>query len=204
MPLRTCLFDLGNVLINFSHDRMRRQMGAVCGTTPERIQALLFDSGLQWEFERGRLSEAEVHARLTAALGRAIDIGALAHAAADIFEPNPQIPGLLRQLKGQGLRLVVLSNTSATHFRHLRRQYDLLNAFDAFVLSYEVGAIKPDPAIFTAALQAIDCPPGECFYTDDIAEYVDAGRRHGLQAEVFTSPRNLVEHLRARGVSLPD
>ena len=69
-------------------------------------------------------------------------------------------------------------------------------------LSCGVGAIKPEPAIFQAALNQIGCRPAECFYTDDIAQYVEAGRQHGLSAEVFTDVSNLRQHLAERGVSV--
>ena len=64
----------------------------------------------------------------------------------------------------------------------------------------EDGAIKPEPAIFEAALAAVRCRPAEAFYTDDIAAYVEAGRSHGLDAEVFTTATALRAHLAVRGI----
>ena len=109
---------------------------------------------------------------------------------------------ILEGLKKQGLRLVLLSNTSISHFEWIQQRYDFPALFDDLVLSYEVGAIKPEEAIFRAALDKIDCDPEECFYTDDISAYVAAGRTYGLQAEIFTGANDLREHLRMRGVSL--
>ncbi len=102
-------------------------------------------------------------------------------------------------LKRSGVRLVLLSNTSRWHLEWIRRKWNVLDAFDQLVLSYEVGAIKPEPAIFESALTAIQCPPEHCFYTDDIPAYVARGREFGLQAEVFTDVDNLIQHLGARG-----
>ena len=51
--------------------------------------------------------------------------------------------------------------------------HPLLERFDALVLSYEVGAVKPEPAIFEAALKAIECRPAECFFADDIAGNIE-------------------------------
>ena len=98
------------------------------------------------------------------------------------------------------MRLVLLSNTCQTHFDWVWEHYDILQRFDAHVTSCGVGAVKPEPAIFQAALNQIACQPGECFYTDDISNYVDAGRQHGLSAEVFTDVPSLMRHLQDRGV----
>jgi putative hydrolase of the HAD superfamily len=169
---------MGNVLVHFSHDRMCAQIGALCGKSGPEIRAILLDSGLQWEFERGLVSDVEFCRGLGAAANFAFELEALKHAGSNIFHLNePMIP-------------------------ILEREYDVLKRFDDFVLSFQVGALKPDARIFEAALERIKCAPDECFYTDDIAAYVEAARGFGLQAEVFTGHESLLEQLRRRDVVL--
>jgi putative hydrolase of the HAD superfamily len=194
---------MGNVLVHFSHDLMCRQIGALCNRTGADIRKLLFDSELQWKFERGLLSEAEFHRRVEELVAQQLDLPALVHAGSNIFQLNEPLMPILDALKARGHRLVVLSNTSISHFEFVQRNFDVLQKFDDYVLSYKVGAIKPEPAIFEAALQAIHCPPENCFYTDDIPQYIEAARKFGLQAEVFTDAHNLREHLRQRGIETP-
>ena len=201
-PVKTVLFDMGNVVVTFSHERMCCQIAEVCDLPVDEVRRLLFLSGVQWEFEKGMVSESDVHALLERAAMRSIDFPSLIRAGSDIFTLNPGIPEILTWLKAAGLRLVLLSNTSISHFRFVRDNFPVMAWFDEFVVSYAVGQLKPHPAIYQAALNAIECPPENCLYTDDIAEYVAAGRSHGLQAEVFTTPKALVEQLHARGVQL--
>lgn len=201
MPvIRTFLFDMGNVLVHFSHEQMCAQIAAVSGGDVEWIRAFLFDSGLQIEFESGKLSEAEFHALLERHVERTIDIDELRFAASDIFELNAPLLPILNALKSRGHRLVLLSNTSFSHFEFIRRRFDVLDQFDDFVLSYEVGALKPASAIFESALQKIDCEPSECFYTDDIVEYVEMARTFGIHAETFVDAETLVSHLQRHGI----
>lgn len=200
--IKTLLFDMGNVLVFFSHERMCANIGRLCGRTASQVRTLLFDSNLNTEFESGRFTEQEFHARWQMLTERDIEFESLVTAGSDIFELNAPIVPVLDALRTQGFRLVLLSNTSISHFRWVSRQFSVLDRFDDYVLSYEAGAVKPDPAIFAAALRAIRCEPDECFYTDDIAAYVAEGRRHGLQAEVFTGVPTLLEHLAARGIEI--
>lgn len=200
--IRTILFDMGNVLVNFSHERMCSQMGALCERQGVDVRTLLIDSGLQWEFERGRLTPDEFHREFERRVERTIDRDALFLAGSDIFTANAEMLPVLEALKRQGHRLVLLSNTSVPHFEFVRERFGVLQFMDDYVTSFTVGAVKPEPAIFEAALRAIQCRPEECFYTDDIAPYVEAGRTHGLQAEVFTDVRSLRRHLTERGVAL--
>ncbi len=200
--VRTILFDMGNVLVYFSHELMCAQIGALCEKSESEIRRLLLDSGLQWRFERGRISETEFHREFEEAAGCSVQLSELIHAGSDIFEANEQIPPLLEELRGLKHRLVLLSNTSISHFEHVRSNFDVLDHFDDFVLSYEVGSLKPDPEIFHAAAEVIGCDPAECFFTDDIEANVEAARRFGLDAEVFTGVGATIEQLRRRDVEL--
>jgi FMN phosphatase YigB (HAD superfamily) len=44
------------------------------------------------------------------------------------------------------------------------------------------------------------CRPEECFYTDDIAEYVEGARRMGIDAVQFQGAEQLESELLARGI----
>jgi putative hydrolase of the HAD superfamily len=78
----------------------------------------------------------------------------------------------------------------------------VLEPFDELLLSYDVGAIKPEAGMYEAALKAIRCRPEECFYTDDIPTYVARGREFGLQAEIFTDVTALRGHLADREIDV--
>jgi len=200
--IHTVLFDMGNVLVHFCHDRMCRQIGELCGKTGPEIRTILIESDLQFQFERGLISEEEFQAELERQVGQPLDREELFQAGSDIFELNTSIVPVLDALKAAGYRLVLLSNTSSPHVRFVRENWDVLNRFDDYVLSYEVGAIKPDAAIFTAALEKIGCPPERCLYTDDIEQYVLAAREFGLRSEVFTDTASFIGHLADHGVEL--
>lgn len=200
--LTTIFFDMGNVLVHFSHERMCAQIADVCQTTTAEVESLLIDSGLQWNFERGLISPAALHAQVQVKLGREVDAEKLRWAASNIFLLNTPIVPILDQLRQRSIRLILLSNTSIWHFEFIREQFDVLDRFDDYVVSYEVGAIKPEPPIFEAALSQLDGSPDSAFYTDDIPAYVDAGRHFGLQAEVFTGVPELCQHLQDRGVNV--
>ena len=200
--IQTFLFDMGNVLVHFSHDRMCTQMGALCGRTGADLKQSLIESGWQWDFERGLVTPAEFHNWFEKTFDVQVDIKDLAYAASDIFTLNDPMVSVLDELKSRGHRLVLLSNTSVFHFEFVRQQFRVLDRFDDFVLSFEVNVMKPHPNIYEAALKKIHCDPPNCFYTDDIAQYVEGGRSHGLDAEVFTTVSELKTQLIKRGIDL--
>ncbi|TWT55316.1 Alpha-D-glucose-1-phosphate phosphatase YihX [Thalassoglobus neptunius] len=201
MAIKTILFDLGNVLLNFSHEKMCRQIAALFDVSTDDVQEVFLSSGIYAEFDRGQMTEQDVQHELEQRFGRKVALDDLRQAAGDIFEPNVEMHSLLSDLRGQGLRLVLLSNTCVTHIEWIRTHYETLSMMDDLVLSYEVGASKPEAEIFRVALEKIQCDPSECLYTDDIAGHIDAGRQHGLQVELFTTAEKFKTDLRKHGIT---
>lgn len=77
--------------------------------------------------------------------------------------------------------LGVLTNGLADQQRRKLEQHDLFDLFDAYVPSYEVGAHKPDPAVFAAARERL--PADEYVYVGDSREHdVDPAREAGFIA----------------------
>jgi glucose-1-phosphatase len=202
--IKTLLIDLGNVLLFFSHERMCAQIATACHAPGAELERVLFQEQLQRRFERGEVSEGAFRQTLETAFRRSIDATALRRAASDIFVLNQPMVPLLDRWKHDGYRLVLLSNTCVTHYEWVLEHFDLLHRFDHCVLSYRVGAAKPEEKIFRAALDAIDCAPADCFYTDDIEEYILRGRAFGLKAEVFRDVPTLTLQLEKLGVRCSD
>jgi HAD superfamily hydrolase (TIGR01509 family) len=200
--LRTVVFDMGNVLLHFSHERMCRQIASLCGQDAAEVRRWLFDEGWEHAFERGDITADEFHQRIEQRAGRLLDRQRLQSAAAEIFTLNEPLVPVLAQLRSAGLRLVLLSNTHEWHLEYVRGQFDVLNGFHELVVSFQVGAMKPEAAIYEAASAALHCAPHEAFYTDDIPAYVDMGRRFGWHAEVFQGVPELLRQLAHHGLAL--
>ena len=194
-------FDLGRVLVNFDVDQMLRQVGAVAGVGPEDVRAALFDGGLMRQYETGRLASRDFYEAFCAALGSRPDYDALAAATADIFELNLPVLPLAAQLRQAGYPMGILSNTSEIHWEHCFSRYRIVaDAFAVHALSYRLGAMKPDAAIFRAAAKLAGCRPEEIFFVDDLAEHVAGARAVGFDAVQFTSAEALSADLRQRGI----
>lgn len=198
--IRTFLFDMGNVLVFFSHDKMCEQMGLLCRRSKTEIESLLIESGKQWEYERGHLKPTEFHQWFEQAVSHPVNFEELMLAGSDIFALNTSILPVLDSLKAREYRLVLMSNTCVSHFDFIWKEYDVLQRFDDYVTSYAAGAIKPEPAIFELALTKVQCAPEETFYTDDIPEYVKEAKEFGMDAEVFTDTQALIGQLAQRGI----
>lgn len=202
MTISACLFDMGNVLVHFSHARMCRNVAAVCEIDEPTATNLMLHEGLQWKLETGESTEEEFHAEIERRLNRSVPFDALRIATADIFQLNESIVPLLEELHVQQMRLVLLSNTSLNHLQFIERNFHVLQYFDALTTSFQVGVLKPADAIYQDAVAKALCAPENCFYTDDIEDYVLKARTLGLHAEVYTDTIATRAALRKLGVSV--
>lgn len=96
----------------------------------------------------------------------------------------PETLAVLEELRAAGKRLVVVSNLSQPYGDRLKQIIG--PAVDAYVLSYEVGAVKPDPRIYQAATEACGCAPESILFVGDtpMAD-LDGPRSAGMQARLI-------------------
>ena len=203
MPLvhKAILFDLGRVLIHFDFRRGYEALEKDCGITAAAIPGRLAPTGLVERFETGQIEPRPFFEEFRRILEIDLEYDRFCEIWSCIFTheilPHTKLEGLRRRY-----RLVLLSNTNALHFGMIQKWYGpLLSHFDEMVLSYEVGALKPRPEIFDRAIQAALCAPGECFYTDDIAPYVEAAKAKGIDGVLFESKQQLEEAMHSRGIT---
>jgi len=197
---KAILFDLGKVLVHFDFKRAYRELEPMCGYDAAEIPRRLAATGLVERLETGLIEPRDFVARVSEALALRIDYDEFRRVFSCIFGEVLIPESLLDQLKKR-YRLVLLSNTNALNFEMLREDYaHVLRHFDRLILSHEVRAMKPDPAIYRAAVEAAGCRPEECFYTDDIAAFVEAARAQGIDAVQFESCAQLERELNARGM----
>ncbi|EHB56032.1 HAD-superfamily hydrolase, subfamily IA, variant 3 [Mycolicibacterium rhodesiae JS60] len=118
--------------------------------------------------------------------------------------PYPDTVTVLSGLKALGLRTAIVSNIA----------FDIRPAFraagvdtDEFVLSFEVGVVKPDPRIFQIALQRLGVDAGEAVMVGDSEENDGAARTVGCDfilvdpLPVAERPTGLIDALRDRGIN---
>jgi glucose-1-phosphatase len=199
-------FDLGNVLLSFSHERMCAQMAAVAGVEPDVVRHVLFESAggtsVQWRFERGDLNALAVYEYFCEAAGVRPDREELFAAGRDMFAEIAGSVAIVERLAAAGRRLGVLSNTNPIDWGFVTSgRFPFLNrCFEQKVLSFEMRAMKPERAIYLAAVERAGVPAREVFFTDDREENVEGALAAGLDAVLFTSPEQLEKELRRRGL----
>ncbi len=180
-------FDLGNILLSFDPKRACENVAKRFGVPEQSAREAIYESDLQHRFERGELT-AEVFAdQVRSALGRSrgeMPTDLLLDAVSDMFRPVESMAEALQAVRDAGLPVGLLSNTCHAHWNWVRRQrYAAIEfSFDVTILSYEVGAMKPEPAIYEAAEEACGVGKEQILFLDDRAENVAGALRRNWRA----------------------
>ena len=201
--IRAIFFDLGNVLVSLDTGKFVRKMMSLSGLGAEQLRAG-FAGDLVPRYECGLLDTSEFLEQLCRRLGVQITESDFAAVWTGLFHDELLIPeDLIRKLALE-YQLWAISNTNKMHFEFIRSHYRFLDCFRGWILSYEVGAAKPDPAIFLRGLERAGIGALEGLFIDDQMANVESARSLGIDSIHFLNAPALVEELKKRDVVLTD
>ena len=194
----TIVSDMGNVVLYFDHRKTCRGLAHYSAMDAEAIYEAIFGADRHRPYEQGTLSSDAFRSEVECLIGASVRPDAFARIWGDVFWANEPTIELYQQLRGTG-RFALLSNTNDLHWNYIEPALPK-GLFEHTILSFRVGACKPEPAIYEEACRAIADWPKPWLYVDDIARYAEASEAYGMTGVHFTDAEALGEHLRAMGL----
>ena len=139
--------------------------------------------------EKGEISEAEFLRSIEAELDGDVSLGSLRETYFAHLRPNEPMIDYMRELRGRGLRMALLTNNVREWEPHWRGKLpDIDEIFEVVVDSAFVGMRKPDPRIYELTVERLGdgLRPEECAFLDDSDVNVEAATALGMRAVRFT------------------
>jgi len=198
--VKVLLWDLGGVLIPFSHARLWRNF---LGVLPLRKSLMLFwrRDALQKklakpldDFEKGLCSFDDLKDAVEKELEVSLDREKFRLAWNDIFGTTGETAAFARELH-EKCPCYVLSNTNVEHLEFVKEKAPELLFMDGWIPSYEVHALKPKCEFYERALAIVNEKAENCLLIDDRAENVEGARAVGIKAVLYRGLAKLKEEL---------
>ena len=185
MAARGVLFDLGGVVCRFRPERRLAALAAASPLPAAEIHARLWGSGFDAECDRGRHTAREMHARAADLARLKMSYEEFRAAWALAFEPDPEVLDVVEAIRPR-VRTALLTDNGPV----LREAMPLLfpeiaRLLDPLLFSCDLGALKPSPALFDAALRRLGLPPGDVLLVDDSPRVVEGARAFGVTTVQF-------------------
>jgi putative hydrolase of the HAD superfamily len=206
LSVTTVISDFGGVLTTpliQSFVAFQDQTGIAMDTLGVAMQRMAERDGSHplFELEKGRLTEAAFLERiadeLEPELGHRPEMHRFSEIYFDALEPNQPMIELMRELKGRGLRMALLTNNVREWEPLWRTMVPIDDLFEVVVDSAFVGCRKPEPEIYEIILERLGVAAGGCLFIDDVEGNCEAARELGMAAVHFQANEQAIAEIRA-------
>jgi glucose-1-phosphatase len=193
--MRAIIFDIGRVLVRLDIAGAMGGLAGMISLTPQETWAAIEHDPRWRDWQEGRMSPRDWQLHICRRLGVNLTFEQFSEIWNRVLDPTPLLGGAFLESLSKRYCLAVLSNTDPIHVAELEKRFDFFRFFKHRIYSHVVGASKPSPLIFRAALQACKTTADNAIYIDDIPAYVEAARQLGMTGLVFQSPEQLIADL---------
>jgi putative hydrolase of the HAD superfamily len=194
------IFDYGGVLVHAQTEEDQARLAQIAGVARDSFAELYWSDRL--DYDKGLLTAVEYWQTVATRAGG----GTLTEQQIDELIELDSASWMrfddvmwdwIEQLRGAGKRLAMLSNMPRELGEALKARTDKLTNFDQVTLSYEVHAIKPEPAIYEHCLEGMGTAPEQTLFLDDRIANVQGAELLGIRAIQFLDRDDLLLRLRS-------
>lgn len=193
---KNIVFDLGGILLDIHPIRTFDAFAALGADRAVLSETYTLANNTMLNYERGLISTDELFEYIKGLLPQQVQemqANALkAHLRDAWCALIGELPRYkwqhLTQLREQGHRLYLLSNTNSLHWEQIAKNIELIEGrkaeeyFDGLFLSYKMHCSKPDKEIFRQMMQEAGLQACDTLFFDDSAENCAAAQSMGIEA----------------------
>ena len=197
--IEVVLLDVGGVIVPPADPLQLTQAAAQLGLSPSELVALLYEGEPWYALSTGRLDEAAYWQAIGAQVSWPVaDLRRLLYPVWECDAVDGDVVALVQALRGR-VRLAILSNATLHLEDHLNR-LGVAQYFNPIINSARVGLRKPDPRIFSLALDLLGVAPDAVLFADDKQRNVTVAREMGMTTVLFDRAATLAAALSTVGL----
>ncbi|MDE2389484.1 MAG: HAD-IA family hydrolase [Betaproteobacteria bacterium] len=176
---KTFLFDIGRVLLDFDFESsLIRLIPEKTDKPCERINQVLQYKDV---LECGQISPESFANWALRILESKATPKQFYQIWRQIFTVNEPMWHCVRKLSDDNHSLILISNINAIHCPWIFTIYPEFSYFERKILSFEIGMLKPEPAIYQCAINKYLLDPAATIYIDDQLQNITVGQKFGFQ-----------------------
>lgn len=195
MSIKAVFFDLGGVIVRTEFQVPRQQLADRLGMEYDDLSKIVFDSESSGRASLGEITPDEHWASVIQRLKRpASEVSLIRDEffAGDIVDRT--LLDYIRSLRGKYKTGLISNAWGDLRDFIVREKFD--DAFDALIISAEVGAMKPEPKIFRIALEQFGVSPNEAVFVDDFLVNIEGCEKVGMKGIHFKDPDYAMQQLK--------
>ena len=186
--IRNIVFDLGGVIMTICQEEAIKRFKSIGLKNVEDYLNPYTQTDIFGDIEEGKISAEQFRAKLSELIGKEVTYEECKFAWLGYRQDVPlRNLDILRKLKAQGYKLILLSNTNPFMMSWgLSGEFDgngnsLESYFDSLYLSYKLGVMKPNKKIFQYIIDNEKIQPSESLFIDDGERNINTARLLGFK-----------------------
>ena len=182
--IKTILIDLGDVIVYYDLDKFGEYICNL-GVSPNKDKEYFMR--YKKEYDEGIISSEEFWQGYIDFTGIKSPINELANKIKEIIRLDQDMLGLIKKLKGEGTKIIIVSNIDENTFCGIKKLINLKDYFDAVYVSFQHGTLKSDIRFFTKIINEHKLNPAETLFIDDNEENIKVAQKANIKTYLFRS-----------------
>lgn len=191
--IKNFIFDMGNVLMDFSPDYILSQYTQDLDLIAT-LKTLIFKSTIWKQLDQGLIEFEDAKIKIMDDIPKAYHL-----IVQDFFDtwykhklPREKMTVLIKALKEKGYGIYLCSN-AAQLFHSYKDQYPVFEYFDGILISADIKISKPDVRIYEYLLDQYELNASECMFIDDLGENIVAAETLGIHGYHYNGNESMFE-----------
>ncbi|MBN1146280.1 MAG: HAD family phosphatase [Anaerolineales bacterium] len=188
MTIRAVIWDLGGVLLRTEDYTRRDALAKRLNMNRSSLEELVFNSDSGNRAQRGEIRIEQHWENLRQTLG--LSPAALVDFQSEFWAGDyldRSLVDYIRSLRPR-YKTALLSNAFSDLRHMVTNVWKFSDAFDAMIVSAEVGLMKPDARLYQVALECLGVPAPQAVFVDDFLHNVEGARAVNMHAIHFRNP----------------
>jgi epoxide hydrolase-like predicted phosphatase len=191
VTFKAIIFDLGGVLLRTTDFKPREQLAACLYMSWYQLEEFIFGGESGDRAQRGEISVQQHWENLRQQINYSPQEF---QSLLDTFFAHDEIDESLIYYVHElhkTYKTALLSNAWNDLRQVIREKWQFEDAFDAMIISAEVGLVKPDPRIFQLAVDRLGVQANRTVFVDDQQRNVRGAKAVGLKAIQFQTAQQM-------------
>ncbi|EGD07296.1 HAD-IA family hydrolase [Xanthomonas vesicatoria] len=200
-PPSLLLLDFDGVLASYSRPRRLAALATAAACTPQRVQQVLFEQGLERAYDAGAIDTQAYLTQLSNGLGQPIDRATWIAARVAACRADPAAVAQVLAVSTTTAVAVLTNNGPLMAEAIVQIVPSLFPLLQGRILcSGALGGRKPQLEVYQRALAQLDAEPARTLFVDDLFVNVRGARAAGLHADTVRDARALRRVLKRYGL----
>jgi epoxide hydrolase-like predicted phosphatase len=200
--IKAICFDLDGVYFVNGKSNFIKNLGKYGVSEEEAKRVFLKSDEMNKMYKEGKMLDDEYWSWAIEQWGIDLTVQEVIDLLIEGYEVNEDVIKIVKEIRKKGYKTLICTNNFPARINGLDKRFGLLDNFDAYVFSYEIGATKPSTKIFQTLVDRSGVKAEEIVFADDNEDNLAGAREVGIQAFFYEGFNRFMDKLKELGVKI--